>query len=141
MQSGIRSANYFSDSFKQFINQCYKQGILSVAVTTVDNDAVAAHFYFVKNLCTIAWIILYKEGKYLTCNTLQTISLIGQEGGGTFNFARGLYGYKVEKFRPIMHNLYRISYSKSKLGQFVNWLECCKYYLKTILKPIIRRQK
>lgn len=140
-EAGLRHEAYFSDGFKKLISDCYNAGVLSVSVVKENSVPVSAHLYYINNREIVDWVVLYTKGKCQTWNTLFTMQSLAETGGGVFNFARGLYDYKVKKFRPVMHNLYRISYSKSKLGQFVNWMECCKYYLKTILKPIIRRQK
>lgn len=137
--SGLRTEAYFTKEFMNVIYDCYNAGILTVAVTYKDGEAMAANLYMINGNEYIDWLAVYKEGQYNTFNLLQMLEYIYNHGGGSLNFARGQYDYKIRNFKPVLHCLYRITYTKSKFGQFKNWLDATKYYLKTVVKPYVRK--
>lgn len=135
---GIRTEAYFSDDFKSIIENLYNDGVLSVAVTYKGNEPLVANLYLIQDNEYINWLVVYKERRYNTMNLLQSVEYIYNNGGGILNFARGIYEYKVSNFRPEIHNLYRVEYSKNFIGKVGNLLSFYKYYLKVFLKPYIR---
>lgn len=140
LSTGIRVEAYFSKTFKELIHRLYDDNVLSVAVSSNDNEPLSANLYLIHGNEYIDWLAIYKSAHYNSMNIVQGIDYIYQNGGGIMNFARGIYDYKVSNFRPEIHNLYRIQYSKSFVGQCIDLLSVYKYYLKVMLKPIIRRK-
>ena len=138
-KSGLRTDAYFSESFISFIRELYNDGLISVALTSKCAEPVAANICINRGHDFFNWLAVYKDGKMTTTNLLQTIQFIYENGGGILNFARGIYEYKVRNFRPEIYNLYRIEYSKKKLGQICNLLSVYKYYAKCVLRPLIRK--
>lgn len=137
--NGERTEAYFSDKFLSVIEYCYNAGVLKVATTYVDDEPVSANIYMMNGNEYIDWLAISREGKYNSINLLQMLEYIYNHGGGSLNFARGQYDYKIRNFKPVLHCLYRITYTKSKFGQFKNWLDATKYYLKTVVKPYVRK--
>lgn len=135
----IRSEAYFHETFLKIFEECYNEKLLSIGITYEENSPISANLYFINGHEFIDWIAMYKDRRYNTWNLLQVIDFIYNAGGGVLNFARGQYDYKIRNFKPVIHSLYRISYNKSLFGQLLNWLEANKYYLKTIVKPYIKR--
>ena len=134
----IRVEAYFSTEFLNLIKACYDAGELTLAVTYQDEKAVCINFYYQNQQEFIDWLAIYTDKNMNLCNIIQMMQHIYENGGGQLNFARGLYPYKVHNFRPTLHNLYSVHYSKTKWGQFKNWLSVCKYYLKVVVKPYVR---
>lgn len=139
LSSGMRTEAYFSDDFKHIIENLYNDGLLSVAVTSENNTALVANLFLMNGNEWLNWLVVYRDGQYNTANLLQMVDHIYTAGGGIFNFARGIYEYKVSNFRPEIHNLYRVEYAKSLKDQIGVLMSFYKYYLKVFLKPIIRK--
>lgn len=136
---GIRTEAYFSVSFLELIKKLYNDGILMVALSHENDKPMVANLYLIKGNEYINWLVVYKEGHYNTMNLLQSVNFIYEQGGGILNFARGIYEYKIRNFKPEIHNLYRIQYAKSFAGQLWVLLSIYKYYLKVMLKSIIKK--
>lgn len=139
LSSGTRTEAYFSDDFKNVLEYLYNDGLLSIAVTFEKDNPLVANLFLIHGNEYIDWLAIYKDGRLNTTNLLQVIEHIYNRGGGIFNFARGLYDYKVSNFRPEIHNLYRIEYAKNRMGQFNILISFYKYYLKVFLRPILKR--
>ena len=139
INSGLRTAEYFNEQMIALFNNLYDAGLIKVFVT-YDHEVPKA-----ANLCLytesneyIDWIALYAEKRNNLFNLLQTIEYISQTGG-SLNFARGTYEYKMHNFRPVLHFLFGIYHSKSKFGKFCNLWDANYYYLRQIAKSILRK--
>lgn len=139
IESGIRTEAYFSAEFLKVIEDAYNDSIISLGVTLQDDEPLSCNLYLCRENEYVNWIAIYKNGKENTINLLKMGEYIGENGGGVLNFARGLYQYKVHNFRPEIHNLYKISYRKSNCGKIGLWMNVCIYYLKQVVKSIIRK--
>lgn len=138
--SKIRTEAYFSEKFKALLENVYEEGLLTIGCSFEGENPIAANLYLINGKEYIDWLAIYKDGKYNISNLLQMMERIYINGGGTFNFARGLYDYKISNFRPEIHNLYRIEYSKSNKGQMMILKSFYWYYLKVFLKVILKRR-
>jgi len=138
IKSGLRTNAYFTYDFRLFLERLYNAGLLTIACTFDGNKPLAANIYLIKDNEYIDWLAIYIDRRHNTTNLLQMMELIYNNSGGTFNFGRGLYDYKVSNFKPEIHNLYRIEYSKSRISQIRILFSICKFHLKEYVKPIFR---
>ena len=61
----------------------------------------------------IDWIAMYDDPVSNGWNLLQCIRWMSSQGGGALNFARGVYMYKMHNYRPALHDLDRLRWSRS----------------------------
>lgn len=139
--AGIRSRDYFNEEFVNLFRHLYDENLLEVHVSSLEDAPVSANFYLKSNSKSyIDWIAIYKDGKYNLQNLLQTIEYISLGGGGEFNFARGLYEYKVHNFRPIICHLHTYKYSKG-IGHWVkDSMGMNFYFAKQLVKRYINKK-
>lgn len=112
--------------------------LASFFVTYCDNKAVALKV-FLRNRASaeyISWLMFYTDKKCNQYNIVQSLEYISQKGG-IYNFARGVYGYKMEKFRPQIHNLYTFRWARSIWGLIGDLLEMNLRQIKRIVKKIL----
>lgn len=135
----IRTEAYFSHQFLRVVEDCYNDGVIKLIFTFSNSEPVACNICMDNNAEYINWLSVYKNNQFTSLNLLQTLDKIHTNGGGTLNFARGIYEYKIRNFKPEIHNLYKISYRKSNCGKIGLWMNVCIYYLKQVVKSIIRK--
>ena len=138
IKNGIRTRAYFNNQFLEFIKELYEKGILIIGVTLLHDKPVALSFSVYENKEElIQWVALYTEKQYNLWNVLQLISFLYKKGGNVrFNFARGIYEYKLRNFRPIIKPLYCLYYSKTRMGQLRDCVGACLYFYRKIDKSL-----
>ena len=117
INKGLRTANYFSTSFKLFVEDLYKERLICIITTEEENVVRSASISFVSPKCNeyIQWLALYTEKQYNIWNILNLVNSLRHSEGGRVNFARGIYEYKNRNFRPRINNLMVIKYKKSNI--------------------------
>jgi len=138
-KNGMRTDAYFSDEFISLIKDCFNNGILDLGFSYIGNTPVSCNMCMNYKGEYVNWLALYQEGRQNTLNLLQTLNYMYEKGGGLFNFARGIYQYKMQNFRPEIHNLYKITYRKRPFHRFFSLFGTYVYYLKQVVKSIIRK--
>lgn len=139
IQNGVRTETYFSEAFKKVVTDIYNAGLLTLGISFRGEQASSCNMCLKRGDEYINWLAIYKDGCENTLNLIQMMQDICSSGGGIFNFARGIYEYKIRNFKPEIHNLYKISYRKSNCGKIGLWMNVCIYYLKQVVKSIIRK--
>ena len=114
--------------------------LASIFVTYSDNQPVALKVFLHHRTSKeyISWLMFYTDKKCNQYNIIQSMEFISKDGG-IYNFARGVYGYKMEKFRPQIHNLYTLRWSRTMWGQLGDLFAMNLYYVKLIVKRFIRK--
>ena len=125
VEAGIRKPSYFSGQFLAFLKAVYEAGLMNVCVTFDGSDPISCNL-LLKGIGdeTVDWIALYRDPVSNGWNLLQLIRRMSEEGGGTLNFARGVYMYKMHNYRPALGDLDRLRYSKSVFGRIADIIGC-----------------
>ena len=134
-----RKSNYINQVLPVVLNLLYSD-LASIFVTYCGDKAVALKV-FLHNRNTaeyISWLMFYTDKKYNQYNIVQSLEYISKKGG-IYNFARGVYGYKMEKFRPQIHNLYTLRWSRTVWGQIGDLFSLNLFQIKQIVKKIIKK--
>lgn len=124
IESGIRKKKYFSPEYLSFIKGVYDSGSLMIFATYVQSNPVSCNLFLKNGDEYIDWMAFYTEPSYNAWNLLQFISWLHGKGGGSLNFARGIYMYKLHNFRPVLRNLDRLRFSKSFFGKVSDIVGC-----------------
>ena len=139
LELGIRENKYIQEILP-IVYDMWRSRLASVFVT-YKNDMPVALKVFLHNKNSkeyISWLMFYTDKKCNQYNIIQSLEHISKVGG-IYNFARGVYGYKMEKFRPQIHNLYTFRWSRSIWGQLGDLCAMNLYHVKQIVKKIIRK--
>jgi len=134
VQSKIRIEIYFSQ-IRNVVESLYAAGLLLVCVTVKNGQPLSANLFLKEELSNeyYNWLVLYTDKQYNLWNVLQIIELISAESG-KLNFCRGTYEYKMRNFRPQLHNLYTLRYSKHVLACVVDIIDVCWFNTKKLVK-------
>ena len=140
VESGWRTYQYFNENMIALFRDLYDAGLLQIHLTRKDEIMLAANLWLYDKEKTeyIDWIAIYVDKERNLDNLLQSIHYIAQQGG-TVNFGRGTYKYKMHNFRPEIHNLYTLRWSRYLLGQIEDLFAMNLYHIKQIVKKIIRK--
>lgn len=132
INSGIRTKDYFSDSFQRLWMDLFECNILLIAMLTNAHGVQSVNFMFYDESCNeyIKWLMLYKDPKWNMILNLSLMEVLYSQGGATINFARGIYDYKLVNFHPDVKPLFQIEIYKDK-----------KIYMRRVLGEIIDRLK
>lgn len=117
VSSGIRKRKYLSPDYLAFVQGVYDSGAMMISATYLDGKPVSCNLYLKNGDEFIDWMAFYTEPSYNAWNLLQFLEWFHSNGGGTLNFARGIYMYKVHNFRPALGDLGRFRYSKCFFGR------------------------
>ena len=139
IHSGIRKAGFFDTHMMSLFRSLYDAGLLSVFVTSENEQPVAANLILKDGNEYIDWIALYSEKSNNLKNLLQVVEYVSNTGGGCLNFARGAYEYKIHNFRPALHFLFGIYHSKSFWGKIADLWHADGYSLRQIAKCYLRK--
>lgn len=141
VKNGIREKSYFSESMLNFWRELYEKNILIVALLSKNGVAMSCNFMYFDEKCNeyIKWIMLYSMNDYNLSVNVEIANHIYTHGGGVINFARGIYGYKMENFHPDVKVLYRVVITKSLWSDLKALLCVQYYYIKEIAKKYIRK--
>ncbi len=122
------------------VEKLYDQGLAELFVTFSSSLPVAVKIFLRRpnNPEYISWLLFYIEMEYNQYNMIQSVEYFSKDGG-VYNFARGTYGYKMKMFRPVVHNLYTLRWSRSIWGQLGDLCAMNLYHVKQIVKKIIRK--
>lgn len=139
VSQGLRSYDYFSDTMISLFEELYAAGLLQVYFSMLGDTPVAANLCLIDKTgdIIIDWIALYKDKRNNLDNLLQIIGYISQNGG-SINFARGVYKYKIHNFHPMIYDLFTLRWSKSVLGQIRDIWAMSYYQLRQVAKKIIK---
>lgn len=140
--NGIRANDYLSAKMFKFIKNLYESGTLDVAILSQDNSPVACSFIFSdeKNSEYIEWIVLYRDKSWNVTLCLWLTEYFYSLGKPvTFNFARGIYDYKMTNFRPDVKALFCLRIAKTRWGHIRNMLAVAIHYAKPVVKSFLRR--
>jgi len=138
ISTGQRSKDYFCKGRLDLIKDLYNKELVSIAVVKEGGLYVSASVFYRGEKELINWIIVYRESKHNLTNKLLLLNSFSEEGGGTFNFARGTYSYKLQHFRPIVGNLNTFMYSKGFWRQVGLVASIAKTNMRSIAKHIIK---
>lgn len=140
VESGWRTYQYFNERMIALFSSLYDAGLLQMHLTKKEDSILAANFWLYDkvNAEYIDWIAIYVDKERNLDNLLQSMHYIAQRGG-VVNFGRGTYKYKMHNFRPQIHNLYTLRWSRSLPGQIGDLFAMNLYQLKQIVKKIIRK--
>ncbi len=140
--SGIRTTDYLSDKMMSFWEDLYNTGVVDIAVLYKDSKEVACSFLLVDETKHeyIEWIVLYTDKSWNVALCLQIEDyLYRTETLSVFNFARGIYDYKLVNFHPDVKPLFRVMIAKTKWGHFKNIISTAIHYCKPIAKAWLGR--
>ena len=139
---GIRTKDYLSAKMFKFIKNLYESGTLDVAVLNQNNSPVACSFIFrdEKKSEYIEWIVLYRDKSWNITLCLWLTEYFYSLGKTiTFNFARGIYDYKLTNFHPDVKALFCLRIAKTRRGHIRNILATAVHYAKPVVKSFLRR--
>ncbi len=142
ISSGIRTKDYLSDKMFSFWEKLYNTGVVDIAVMYEDSVEVACSFLLVNETKHeyIEWIVLYVDKSWNVALCLQIEDyLYRTERLSVFNFARGIYDYKLVNFHPDVKPLFRVMIAKTKWGHFKNIISTAFHYSKPIVKSWLGR--
>lgn len=138
VQARIRAKEYFEYRFFKYFRSLYDAGLLTVYSHEKDSLAIAGKIFLVNNLANeyISWITLYR-GKQDNSNLLlASLDEMYRNGIYNFNFARGVYAYKLSDFHPQIYTLNQLRIYRSKYealrANLNEALRSMKNYLKQI---------
>lgn len=141
LKAAIRDKSYFSDEMLAFWRDLYEKGVL-VAALLYENDEIRTcnfMYYDEKRNEYIKWIMLYKENSWNMKINIMIADYLYNNGGGTINFARGIYDYKLTNFHPDVKPLFCVRIAKTRWGHFRNILSTALHYSKPIIKSWLGR--
>ncbi len=142
MADGIRTKDYLSESMFKFIRDLYGSGTLDVAILSQNDKPMACSFIFhdEKHSEYIEWIVLYRDKSWNVTLCLWLTEYFYSLGKPvTFNFARGIYDYKMTNFRPDVKALFCLRIAKTRWGHIRNMLAVAIHYAKPVVKSFLRR--
>ena len=142
ISDGIRVKEYFSDEMLVFWEKLYESDIISIAILYQNDIEKACSFLLVdkKKSEYIEWIILYNEKSWNVATCLWIEDYIYQSGDHSiFNFARGIYDYKLTNFHPDVKPLFCVKIAKTRWGHFKNIVSTAIHYSKPIVKSFLGR--
>lgn len=141
ISDGIRSREYFSSKMLTFWRQLYDDGVLSLAIISQNGVTESCNFMFYDKVHNqyIKWIMLYMDNSWNMKINLMIANHLYNTGGGTINFARGIYDYKLVNFHPDVKPLFRVMIAKTRWGHFKNLISTVFHYSKPIIKLWLRR--
>lgn len=107
VKADIRSENYLSAKFKDYLKSLYVSGITNIAIIYENKIPRASFFLLFDNHANewIEWILLYTDKRYnivLMCEWLKKMHET-QPPCHRLNLACGLYEYKLHNFHPAIH--------------------------------------
>jgi len=139
--NGIRTSKYFSEEMLLFWEELYENDVLILATISENKEPKSCHFMFYdeKKNEYIMWIILYSDPSWNLKINLLIAQHIYDNGGGTINFARGIYDYKLVNFHPDVKPLFCVRIAKTRRRHLRNLLAVGFHYLKPVIMSIIRR--
>lgn len=141
LKAAIRDKSYFSDEMLAFWRDLYEKGVL-VAALLYENDEIRTcnfMYYDEKRNEYIKWIMLYKENSWNMKINIMIADYLYNNGGGTINFARGIYDYKLTNFHPDVKPLFCVRIAKTRWGHFRNIMSTALHYAKPIVKSWLGR--
>lgn len=117
INSGIRTKDYFSDSFQRLWMDLYEREVLLIAIITDVYGVQSVNFMFYNEFCNeyIKWLMLYNDAKWNMILNLKLMDFLYTKGGTTVNFSRGIYDYKLVNFHPDVKPLFQIEIHKDKI--------------------------
>ena len=138
---GIRAKEYFSDQMLSYFKALYEANILTIALLYESDELRSCNFIYYDERCReyIKWIMLYKENSWNMVLNIMLVDYIYNHGGGSINFARGIYDYKLSNFHPDVKPLFCVKISKTGWGHFRNILSTAFHFSKPIIKSFLRK--
>jgi len=134
IKAGIRKKRYFSAKYLSFIKGVYQSGALLISATYLNGQPASTNLYLKNKTEYIDWMAFYTEPSNNTWNLLQFLTWLHNNTGGTLNFARGIYMYKLHNFRPALASLDRLHYSKSIIGKIGDTAGCLVCEIKRMMR-------
>ena len=138
LKQGIREAVYFNE-VRGLIEKLYDAGLIYIYITSKNGSLLAANVFLKNKVDDIYynWLVFYEDRQFNLWSLLQSIESISEEGG-CLNFCRGTYEYKIRNFRPRVHNLYTLRWSRHIPGQLQDIWSILYYQLRQVAKKIIK---
>jgi hypothetical protein len=139
--AGIRTEAYFSEAMLKFWQKLYESEVLSLALLYEGETVMSCNFMFYdeRRREYIKWIMLYRENNWNMILNILLVDHIYTQGGGSINFARGIYDYKLSNFHPDVKPLFCVKIAKTRWGHFKNIVSTAFHYSKPIIKSFIRK--
>lgn len=141
---GNRKITFFGNDFLNLSRDLYENKHMVVSMTYYDSVISSASTIIVDqgNKWYMFWVSMYDENYKLIniFNNNQFINACLLDKENTVDFGRGGYDYKFKNYLPVVHNVYELVWSKSLINSFKMFFIINVFYLKRILKPIIRKK-
>jgi len=136
VNNGLRSPYEYQSNFWHFINECYNNDILEIALLKNSDGPLSAGLVFFNEKMSVRWVIFYSETKYNLWNNVNYIKIKATDlsHDHIINFGRGGYDYKINNFKPSLGMLYAIAYSKTFVGNIRILYIINLYYIKRVFK-------
>lgn len=123
--SGKRTYNFLPDETLELMRVLFDAGQCEIAAFLDENDELEyAGFRFVQGGHINFSIALYREKKDSTGNHVCYMSDKLKEGDCVFDFGIGIYGYKLETFRPLVSHLFALETRPKTAANF--WVDSTK---------------
>lgn len=141
LSDGIRVKEYFSEKMLSFWKKLYDDNILCVALLYKDDEIMSCNFMYYddKHNEYIKWLMLYRENSWNMMINIMISEYLYNNGGGSINFARGIYDYKLTNFHPDIKPLFCVRTAKTRWGHFKNIISTAFHYSKPIIKSFLGR--
>lgn len=125
----MRSKDYFTQRFFDYFRRLYENGMLTVLSHKKDSLPIAEKMFLTNPKANeyISWITLYRSKQDNSNLLLASLDMLYKTGVYNFNFARGIYAYKLSDFHPNIHILNQLVIHKSRHAAL-------KYHLKEAAK-------
>jgi hypothetical protein len=141
---GRRINTFFGDDFLNLSRDLYENKHMVVSITHNNNAITSASTIIADHgkKWYMFWVSMYDENYKLinVFNNNQFINSSIKDKENCIDFGRGGYDYKFRNYLPIVHNVYELVWSKTLVTTLKMFFIINLFYLKRILKPIIRKK-
>lgn len=140
INTGIRTKEYLSGNMLSFWESLYKKNILTIALLYEKGVIKAANLMLFdkKRNEYISWITLYEQKSWNVAINIKILEYL-YINGANFNFARGIYDYKLVNFHPDVKPLFCVKIAKTKWGHLKNIMSTAFHFSKPIIKSFLHR--
>jgi hypothetical protein len=140
--NGIRVPTFYGEDFMNLSRILYENRLMVISITQIDNLITSASTIISdhEKKWYMFWISMYNSDVKLIniFNNNQFINSQISDKETIIDFGRGGYDYKFRNYLPIVHNVYQLVWAKTFWTTLKMFYKINIFYLKRIVKPIMR---
>jgi hypothetical protein len=141
--NGTRVPTFYGDDFINLSRNLYENSLMVISITQMDDFITSASTIIAdhEKKWYMFWISMYNSDVKLIniFNYNQFINSQISDKESIIDFGRGGYDYKFRNYLPIVHNVYELVWAKTFWTTLMMFYKINIFYLKRIVKPIIRK--